>query len=293
MKQSNTIPETTMIAVEPDGLIGIESRTPQWDRARMILEATKTACRASIAGQVILGGELMALKSELGFNGGGRRKELPHGAVINSIPRTWPELVRAELGISEDTGDRFIGCFKIIQKRGKALGDESETFRLLSAPPSTLNESDRKDLGKIVNELLRDDGQKELLQELKIVNGTHRLKGGDMPAKKAPADSGDVTVLASIHFRNLFNDLAKLEREVRRGRDDGNFKSFLYVLPLEPADSPDVVGLMDYRFQFEKLKTAIEEDLAGLLTEINKAIEPQMQGTAPKRVRKIKNTSRK
>ena len=147
MKHQPAILETAMITVEPDGL-GIESDNRQWDRARTILEAVKMTGRMNIAAQVMLGGELMDLRTRLGFKGyGGDRRSSSHGADLKTGSRSWEDWVKAELELSRGTADRFIACFKIIQKRGEALGDASPAFRVLCAPVSTLDEAERKILG--------------------------------------------------------------------------------------------------------------------------------------------------
>ncbi len=296
LKSATPAAATALITVEPDGL-GIESGNPQWDRARKILEGIKMAARMNLAGQVMLGGELLTLKETLGFMGSGRRrKESVHDEHFNFASRTWDDWCRAELGISRITAERFIGCFRLIRRRGEALADGSPAYRLLCAPVATLDEAERKILGNIVNELLKGDSQKDLLHELKIVNGQHRLTGGDTSRMRKPADESATVEKASEFFRIIFDDLSKMERTVSRFRDNKSFDSWLYLLPLEPAGSVDIVGLRDFQRLMGKLHESIDAGLTAMLAKVADAIEAKMEPCKPpsnKSRRRHKATKRK
>jgi hypothetical protein len=294
MKDPQHNPKAALITVEPDGL-GIESGDPRFDRARQILEGVKMTCRMNIAGQVMLGGELFGLKEELGFNGSGRRKERSQVATFDFSSRTWDDHCKAELGISHDCADRFITCFRIIQKRGEALGEDSPAFRLLCVPVSTLGEDDRQILQRVVNELLKGDSQKDLLQELKIIRGQHRLKGGDTSESKKAAAQEATVKNASQFFRMIFNDLAGIEKAVSRQRHNPSFDAWLYLLPLATSEAAEVISLTDYQSKVEHLAETIEADLQDLLTKVGKAIESKMASCNPpsRTITRRKKTARK
>jgi hypothetical protein len=263
---------TSMIAVEPDGLVGIESKTARFDQARNILQGIKTAFRMNLAGQVILGGELAAIKAELGFNGSGRRKESPQRADFLSPARTWAEWIREELNISVDTADRFIACFKVVEKRwGK------EGLRLMISPFSSLDDQQRKDFIKIVNDLLKGDNQRTLLAELKILPVMKPITGGDT-SKPRPADAGEAAaVVASVYFRNLYNDLAAAGKDVSTALHCRNFQLFLYALPLASPDT-ECVGLYDYQRLVAGAWDDLTKDMKALQDSIATAIAAKTEG---------------
>ncbi len=283
MKLQPSIPEAAMITVEPDGL-GIESDNRQWDRARLILESVKMTSRMNLAAQVMLGGELTEIRASLGFNGrGGDRRSKSASADLKIGGRTWEEWCKAELKISRDTADRCVSCFQVIKRRGEALGDAAPAFRLLCAPASTLDDEEYKILQRIVNELIEGNSQKDLLHELKILKDAEWDKGRNKKGSKKPADVSDEATAerASEFFRIISNELTETERTVSRACYNKSFESWLYLLPLEPADSPGVIGLRDYQRQIEKLHESLETGLQDLLANVGRAIEAKMEAGNP------------
>ena len=266
--------QNALITVEPDGLVGIDSMDLRFDRAREILGGIKTTIRLNLAGQVMLGQELEALKIELGFKGSGRRKEKPQNAVFNSVPNNWKGWLKAELGISDDTGDRFINSFKIVRAKNEVEGGQPEAVRLLAAAPSTLSDEDRQKLGQIVNELLKENSQKELLQQLGIVNGTNSDANRAKASKKKPTPD-DELLIASNHFRHICNEAIKFERLVTSSLHGSYFKGFLGMLPMTHENPTLIVTLPDLRARLEE---ALGGDLEKLLAAVNRMIDAKKTG---------------
>lgn len=280
-----------MIAVEAEG-VSVQEKTPQFDRARLILEGIKTAWRMNLAGQVMLGGELSAIKAELGFTGrGGDRRSKPHSAVLK---RTWDEWCRIELRISSDTGDRCIGCFEIVRKRAERLGEDSGAFRLMEAPPASLSEEDRKILQSVITALLKEDSQKSLLQELQLIKGPNILPGGAPATKKPQVKTmlDEIEKVASGIFLKLCFELTKTAGEVERFHHGGAFEAHLYALPLA-TDEPEILGLLDFQKRLEEVKSDVNDSLAGLLKKVGKAIETKTHCAAAPPLRKRKPTNGK
>jgi hypothetical protein len=292
MKPTHTpaIPtDAVMIAVEPAELAGIESRSPEWERARALLEGVYLTARRCLAGQVFLGRELLSLKRDLGFEGGGRRITARAGI------KSWGDYTRAELGISDDMADRAIAAYKVIRHRGEtALGDDSEEFRLLIAPPCSLAPAEQKKLQKAIGELIRgDDSQRSLLRELRMINAPFKQDGGDTSAAKKPAKQDSPALVASVPFRELFNDLEETEHEISRLRRHSDLDGYLYLLPLVTDDPDKITGLLDYRQSFERVRSEIEAGLGVLSEKIAAAVESKMQGDTPRPARPKKTNTRK
>ncbi len=268
--------QNALITVEPDGLVGIDSMDPRFDRAREILAGIKTTIRLNLAGQVILGQELEALQIQLGFKGSGRRKEKRQDGGFNFPDRTWPQWLKAELGIGESSARRLINSSKIVRAKNEIEGGQPEAVRLLAAAPSTLSDEDRKKLGKIVNEQLKEDSQKELLQQLGIVNGTHRISDEDRAkSTKKKSTPDDELLVASNHFRHICNEAIKFERLVTSSLHGRFFSGFLRLLPLAHEDPKKIVGLLDLRARLEE---AMGGDLEKLLAAVNRMIDAKMTG---------------
>ena len=277
MKPAPAISETALITVEPDGL-GIESGDPRFDRARKILEGIKMTVRMNLAGQVMLGGELLALRDALGFSGkGGHRHSKTQDASLN---RTWDEWCQAELHLSHDTINRMISCFKIIQGRAKELGEDATAYRLLCAPVSTLSIVDHGILQQVVNELIKEQSQKELLQQLKIVRSPHVLTGGDTSAHSCLLDNLTAEK-ATVFLTSISATVAKIGSRLSNCRGNKNFEAWLYLLPLADPQNTRVVSLPTYRDKLAQLMATVTGDMEAIIANIDRFIAAKMESANP------------
>ncbi|RYG95365.1 MAG: hypothetical protein EON58_14310, partial [Alphaproteobacteria bacterium] len=89
-----------------------------WTRAKGLLAELKSATRRSLSAQVLLGKELRFLKKKMGFQRGDADRFSSKPAQCgfgdfqrvteNETPKTWEKWCQAELGISDDTADRYL-----------------------------------------------------------------------------------------------------------------------------------------------------------------------------------------
>jgi hypothetical protein len=249
-----------------------ESSGPDWSRARAILEGVKTAARLTIVGQVLLGQELLTLKTELGFVGSGRRKEKPQLAVFKSLNRTWENWCKAELGISPDTADRLIDTFEAAKVRVKKLGGSPMLIGLLDAAPAKLDDEKRKILAGLVDKLVWGESQSSLLEELRIFKRHAALAGGDT-TKKDDKKETQAQQLAFAFFSPIPATITKLERTFLNLRHGPDYKAYLMTLPL--TSSRD--GEISLTSLESTLKAAIEGDLAKTLEDIRAAKDARMK----------------
>lgn len=255
-----------------------ESTGPDWTRARFLLSRIKTAVRLSIAGQVLLGMELLTLKMELGFLGrGGDRRSNPQDAVLKSLNRTWEDWTNSELGISPDTADRKIDLWLAAKLRVKKLGGDKKLLGLLETHPAKLTEEDEKILGDMVNKLVDGDSQKSLLEELKIVKVHVALSGGDTSAhqKKKP---GNAEQLVFAMFAPVEETIGKAARAVEALRLGPDYQRLLYALPLVSSEpgKPSLTALE------AQLQAALEGDIAKALQEIRAVKEARTKNPEAK-----------
>jgi hypothetical protein len=240
-----------------------ESQPPSWDRARFLLSRIKTAIRLSIAGQVLLGMELLTLKTELGFLGSGRRKEKPQVAVFKSLNRTWEDWCNSELAISADTADRKIELYEAAKARVRKLGGNDKLAGLLETHPAKLTEEDEKILGDMVNKLVDGESQRSLLEELKIAKVHVALKGGDTSTHQ-PKKPANAEQLVFAIFAPVEETITKAARAVENLRLGPDYQRLLYALPLvspEPG-KPSLTALE------AQLEAALTGDIARALEEI-------------------------
>jgi hypothetical protein len=170
--------------------------------------------------------------------------------------------------------DRAIAAYKVIRHRGEtALGDDSEEFRLLIAPPCSLAPAEQKKLQKAIGELIRgDDSQRSLLRELRMINAPFKLGGGDTSAAKKPEEQNDAALKGSVWFRNLFNDLEKTDSKIFNLLHHRDLDSYLTALRLTTDDPDKIIGLLDYHKNFKLVRSKIEAGLADLSEKIAAAI---------------------
>jgi hypothetical protein len=171
---------------------------PTWDRARAILGGITLALRLSIAGQVMLGFELLELKKALGFLGSGsNRREKPQVADSKS----WAEWVKAELEISVDSADRMINMWKAAVPRLKKLGGIPVLIDILERSPADLDAIQRQTLEAGVAKITDGESQKSLLEELRLVKryDTSGI-GGDTSAHRKPTEDEAIGQLAFAFF---------------------------------------------------------------------------------------------
>lgn len=253
-----------------------ESTGPDWSRARMLVEGIKLAFRVSLAGQILLGMELLTLKTELGFCGrGGDRRSKPHDAVLKSLNRTWEQWCKAELGMSPDSADRLIETYEAAKSKLKKLGGQPKLIGLLDTSPAKLDDEARKVLSTLVDKIEWGDSQKALLEEFRLVKQHAALAGGD--TSKSKKDKSEIAQqLAFAFFSPIPATITKLEKTFLNLRHGPDYKAFLMTLPL--TSSRD--GEISLTSLESTLKAAIEGDLAKTLEDIRAAKEARMQPQA-------------
>ncbi len=238
---------------------------PAWDNARNYLAGVQQALRLSIAGQVLVGMELMTLKKDLGFAGRGNNKS-PDGQFVHT-ERTWSEWVSAELGISYKTADRMILMFDAARARIKKIGHSGDlpggTKKLaliVDARPATLGPEDREKLAAVVERLTDGTTQAELLEELKLVKRHVPLTGGDTSAhrKDKPSDQELMGQLAFKFFQPIAEGLHGL-------RTNPDREAFLHTIPITSSEE-DEISL-----------TTLENDLEAALHDVRAAKKARMK----------------
>jgi hypothetical protein len=233
---------------------------PAWDTARTYLAGVQQALRLSIAGQVLVGMELMQLKKDLGFTGRANNKS-PYGQFVHT-ERTWSEWVSAELGISYKTADRMILMFDAARARIKKIGHTGDlpggTKKLaliVDSRPATLAEEDRVKLAAVVDKITDGCTQADLLAELKITKKP--VPPPDSTGlTRNKKETGDVEQMAFTFWLSAGNEIMGL-------RSHGS--QFLNMLPVESSD-PDRPSLRILR-----------EETAALLADIDSAIDANLK----------------
>jgi hypothetical protein len=234
---------------------------PAWDSARQYLAGVQQALRLSIAGQVLIGMELMQIKKDLGFTHG-NNKGGPRGQFVHT-ERTWAEWVTAELGVSYKSADRMILMFDAARSRIKKIGHTgdlpggSKKLALIcDARPATLSPEDREKLAAVVERITDGASQSELLEELRLVK-KHAMPP-DTTGRKNPGseDTPPVQQMAFNFWLGGGNEIMELRH---RG------SQYLNMLPVESSDP----GKPSLRL--------LKEETAALLADIDAAIDANLK----------------
>lgn len=253
-----------------------ESTGPDWTRARDILAGIKTALRLSLAGQILLGQELLTIKMELGFLGSGRR-EKPHSEVFKCLNRTWEQWCKSELGISDQTADRKIEIYQAAKARVHKLGGQPKLLGLLESHPAKIGEEDHKLLSGMVDKLVWGETQKSLMEELHLVKASKALEGGDTSGAKKKPEAEVIQQLAFAFFAPPFEKLADSVRKLGSLRIKQDYSAYLHQLEIASED-PKALTLTSLR---DTLTAALTGDLKTTLAEVEAAIAAKSKPTLP------------
>ena len=296
MKRKTAVEETAALAiVEPEGVepesVEVMAGDPKWDRARKFMGEVKSAFMRSIDAQILLGGELKRLKSELGYDKrGGDRKSNRQLAGLIEPRRTWEQWCQAELGLSERTAYRFIKCFELIQRRADALGEDSPACRLLATPAKEMTESEYKKASEFLHHLIRQHSQEELLQDFRMLRQpTTGKKGGDTSeARRKNLAKMDGVIAAKFLKRELshLQDAGKKITQFKRRQD---LERWLFESDLV-ADS-NFMGLLNYRATLAQVLEYAIDDMKAILKTVDRFITAKREAEAAM-VRKVKFNAR-
>ena len=235
---------------------------PAWDNARNYLAGVKQAFRMSIAGQVLVGMELMTLKKDLGFILGNNQHQRI-GQSVQSSDRTWSEWVSAELGISYKTADRLILMWdsaririKKIGHTGDLQGGTKKLSLIVESDSTDLSTEDRDKLAAVVERITDGATQAILLEELRIVKRNAPPPDTTGQNNRKPATDDPVEQMA-------FNFWLGGGSQIMDLRSHGS--QYLNMLPVDSND-PEKPGLRILR-----------EETAALLGDIDAAINANLK----------------
>ena len=227
-----------------------EATAMNWQDARNTLAAVKLHARLFLAGQVILGMQLQAIKKALGFkNGGDRRSECQRGTLI----QTWEDHLKAELGITKRTAYRFERLAEAARTKMKKLGGQKHALALLNTSPADLDEENRKVLETLVHKITDGQTQKSLLEDLTLVKTHTKGNGGHNPGDDNDEEES-AEQLAFAFFRPFVSQLAEM-------RINKTFDHSLAALPTHGDEETQSPGLLDLKNHLQATLHEVEQTL--------------------------------
>jgi hypothetical protein len=204
-------------------------KLPDWDDARHLLDQFKGHALMTVAAKVCLGITLNHLKQKEGFI---------QGAHTADCGMSWPELVKKELGISDDTANRFIAAGFAVRDKIKKLGGDSRLIGMLDQPLQNLSTADAKALQEAIRTATDGQSMTALLQEFRLI----KLP----PALPDPSAGGSAERTKKSDFQMIWDFaggdvISQLDRVVSNDK----FAHALHHMPLSKTEEYPF-GLIDY-----------------------------------------------
>lgn len=268
-----------------------EQTSLDFSRAKRLLDDLKSATRRSLSAQILLGKELCRLKRKLGFIRGRHVSSAKLADDGNGSNRTWPEWCKAELdGLADRTANRYIQIFDAALERAKRnKTKEPEACRLLLTPAAALTGDEVELLAACVDRLVDQETQAGLLEELGIVKPSNKTTGGDTSAHRKEKEWHALEDQAVFLFSSVTRQLGEVEKEIFSVRTHADYRFLLEELPIT-SDSDRKPSLMSIK---ECLEEILNGKIAGLVKELDAAIERKMHGLPLKRERRKSKTTAK
>lgn len=255
MKNKLTIIPPDKKSTKSTTLAVVNSKHPDFEHARKIQAHVKSNLIQAAGFMVLWGMELFRLKKVYGIKRGGNRKgdQTQNGLALIG---TWGDIVKAELGISDETANTYIELFKKGKSRCKILQDMEET--LMTTMLGDLPEDQQNKIFAAVQKLTDGETAKSLMQQWGIAKGNpsanlqkDRSKGGHSTKKKLKPEE---------EAQERFEALLKLMTGTRLDGGVIEWAKLLNHLPLEHTpDMPDGhVSLVEYREELTHWLEAVE-----------------------------------
>ena len=139
----------------------------QFSQARRLLAAAKTSMAVSAACMILAGVELLRLHKLHGVKRGGDRRSADQ--TRNDSGLKWPELVKRELGIGDDTARNYMAMAEAARKRVPELNSEW----LLGTPLLDMPEMQREELLAKVQKVTDGQTARQLMWDWGIAKKPH------------------------------------------------------------------------------------------------------------------------
>lgn len=169
--------KSSIVTVESEIVTGPNPK--DWDLAKKFTRGAEQFERCKVACQLLAGLELIGLYKKYGIKRGGDRRSNP-----NHLGLKWEDLVKKQLGISDETARNWMGMAKAAAPRLKKIGGFKD-LPLLELAPHAWPENQQQLLEKAVHKITDGKTQLEFMFELGIAKKPHghRLVDGSLDRK--------------------------------------------------------------------------------------------------------------
>jgi hypothetical protein len=144
----------------------------EWANARRFAQMAESGTQVVVVAQIMCGFELIELQKRHGLGRGGDRKSKPNASVLK-----WEDVVKQQIGRSDDTARNWMNMAKAVAPRLKKLDGPWEAPALLALPPSEWPEGAREAVAKTLKNVCDGETQAEWMEELGLI-GKAKERGG-------------------------------------------------------------------------------------------------------------------
>lgn len=221
------------------------TKLPNWDDARQLLDQFKGHALMTVTAKVCLGLTLQQIKEKEGYRA---------GRPVEADKLTWPELLKAELGISDDTARRFMLAADAVKAKIAKIGGGEKLIGILGQPVQSLSKANAKALQDAIRTATDGESMTSLLQEFKLIKCPPPAPDHSAGGKAARTKRTDIQLAWDFAGGSVVTELSKL-------RHGSNFQAALHTLPLTASDDAPF-GLVDYAAELKATLATVEEVLA-------------------------------
>lgn len=222
------------------------TKLPNWDDARQLLDQFKGHALMTVTAKVCLGLTLQQIKEKEGYKHGGARPA--------TDKLTWPELLKAELGISDDTARRFMLAADAVKAKIAKIGGGDKLIGILGQPVQSLSKANAKALQDAIRTATDGESMTSLLQEFKLIKCPPPAPDHSAGGSAARTKPSELQLAWDFAGGSVITELSKL-------RHGAQFQAALHTLPLTASDDAPF-GLVDYAAELKATLATVEEVLA-------------------------------
>ena len=227
----------------------ITTKLPTWDDARHLLNQFKGHALMTVAAKVCLGITLQQLKEKEGYT---RGRHTADGGM------SWPELLKQELNLSEDSARRFILAGDAVKAKIAKIGGGEHLIGLLDQPVQSLSKADAETLQAAIRTATDGESLTSILQEFKLIKTTGKLTAADR--SKGGSAERQPTTDEQLEFA-AFHYASSIAHQICEWQQDKTYRAQLSLLPLTTTE-PGKPGLVE-------LKAVLEDQVLSLTEVIN------------------------
>ncbi|MGL4398815.1 MAG: hypothetical protein ACRCXD_03010 [Luteolibacter sp.] len=261
-------------------------KKPDWSRARDLLAGMRSHARRRLTSQILLGKELLELKTRLGYIGANARRG-PERQFVSPGKKTWKQWCLDELKISWKTADRYIVRFEKAAEFARTL---PQAGNILFAPTAELSGDEIDTLSEFVEQLVDDMTAASLRIELGLT--VEKDDEDEGPTNQEPGSRDlkiDLPQEAQIFFASIVEKIDKFRKSICGSREYRNYKAFLEHLPLDDGrvGKPSLIGIK------EGLEDALKQGFSGMMEDLGDVIKSRMADAPQKQVRRKRLTKKR